>query len=179
MRAFRLGDSVAIGSAEGEVVARNLLVTRLRTIQNEDITLSNAAGLGGTVTNYTFAEDSLPVAARTAVTLGYDVPWRTAHALLLQAAAATPEVLVEPAPFVLQRSLDDFYVRYELSAHIPDPRRLRFVLSDLHGAIQDAFAAAGVEICSPHHAALRDGNSAAIPGAGPVPPERSFRVRNG
>ena len=42
-------------------------------------------------------------------------------------------------------------------------RMLELTTVGLHQAIQDAFFAAGVEICSPHFAALRDGNTAAIP----------------
>ena len=37
------------------------------------------------------------------------------------------------------------------------------IYSDLHQNIQDEFNSAGVEICSPHFAAVRDANTIAIP----------------
>jgi small-conductance mechanosensitive channel len=63
----------------------------------------------------------------------------------------------------LQRSLDDFYVTYELNAYTDTPREVLNIYSDLHQNIQDKFNEAGVEICSPHFSSLRDGNTIAIP----------------
>jgi small-conductance mechanosensitive channel len=86
----------------------------------------------------------------TKVTIGYDAPWRQVHELLLAAAAATTGIREKPAPFVLQRSLSDFYVEYELFVNVDKPIERPHVLSVLHGHIQDGFAAAGVQIMSPH-----------------------------
>ena len=44
------------------------------------------------------------------------------------------------------------------------------IYSELHQNIQDKFNEAGVEICSPHFSALRDGNTIAIPEQN-IPPE--------
>jgi len=98
----------------------------------------------------------------TTVTIGYDAPWRKIHELLVSAAKATQGVQASPEPFVLQKSLDDFYVSYELNAYTDQPNLMTAVYSDLHQNIQDAFFQAGVEIMSPHYNALRDGNKAAI-----------------
>jgi hypothetical protein len=38
------------------------------------------------------------------------VPWKDMHQALIDAATKTALVLPEPMPFVLQTSLDDFYV---------------------------------------------------------------------
>ena len=72
-------------------------------------------------------------------------------------------MLREPVPFVLQRSLDDFYVTYELNAYTENPQGMDQVYSNLHQNIQDAFNDAGMEIMSPHYTQVRDGNRAAIP----------------
>src|SRR5262249_28261843 len=57
----------------------------------------------------------------------------------------------EPAPYVLQRALDDFYVSYELVASVTDPVQRPLVASELYARIQDRFNAAGVQIMSPHY----------------------------
>ena len=86
----------------------------------------------------------------TAITIGYDAPWRQVHALLLLAADKTKGIRKTPASFVLQRALSDFYVEYELRFSIDRPAERMLILSELHAAIQDAFNEAGVQIMSPH-----------------------------
>ena len=163
MRSFLVGDWVQIGDTMGEVVEKNMLVTRLLTPKAEIITIPNSTVMSGAVKNYSTEAKKAGVIFYTAVTIGYDEPWRTVHQLLLSAALATEHVLREPAPFVLQRALDDFYVTYELNAYTDTPREVLNIYSDLHRNIQDRFNEAGVEICSPHYASLRDGNTIAIP----------------
>ena len=53
MRPFQVGDQVCIDDIEGEVVERTLLVTRLKTLRNEDVTVPNAKVLGDSITNFT------------------------------------------------------------------------------------------------------------------------------
>lgn len=163
MRSFLVGDWVKIGETTGEVVEKNMLVTRVLTPKREIITIPNAAVMGGAVTNYTSEAKKKGVIFHTTATIGYDAPWRTVHKLLIDAAHATKDILKEPAPFVLQTALNDFYVAYELNAYTDKPLHMQFIYSDLHQNIQDKFNEAGVEICSPHFAALRDGNTIALP----------------
>jgi len=164
MRSFLIGDWIQIGDTMGEVVERNLLVTRLLTPKAEIITIPNSTVMSGAVKNYSTEARKSGVIFYTTVSIGYDTPWVTVHQLLISAALATPHVLREPAPFVLQKALDDFYVSYELNAYTDTPREVLNIYSDLHRNIQDKFNEAGVEICSPHFSALRDGNRIAIPG---------------
>jgi small-conductance mechanosensitive channel len=59
---------------------------------------------------------------------------------------------------VLQTSLDDFYVSYEINAYIKEPNKQAVIYSDLHQNIQDVCNERGIEIMSPHYRAARDGN---------------------
>ena len=163
MRSFLAGDWVQIGDNMGEVVERTLLVTRILTPKAEVITIPNSTVMSGAVKNYSTEANKSGVIFYTSVSISFDVPWRTVHQLLISAASATEHVLRQPAPFVLQRALNDFYVTYELNAYTNTPREVLNIYSDLHQNIQDKFNEAGVEICSPHFTALRDGNAIAIP----------------
>ena len=163
MRAFKLGDRVKIADTVGDVVEKTLLVTRVRTIKNVDITVPNAMVLGSHITNFSSSAKDYGLILNTRVTIGYDAPWRQVHELLLKAAAATENVLELPAPFVLQNSLDDFYVSYELNAYTDRPSAMASTYSQLHQMIQDTFNQAGVEIMSPHYSSLRDGNHSTVP----------------
>jgi small-conductance mechanosensitive channel len=163
MRSFLVGDWVQIGETTGEVTEKSLLVTRVLTPKAEIITIPNATVMSGSVKNYSVEAKKSGVIFHTKVTIGYNAPWRTIHQLLIGAALATEHVLQEPAPFILQTGLDDFYVAYELNAYTDAPREMLNIYSDLHQNIQDRFNEAGVEICSPHYSSLRDGNIIAIP----------------
>ncbi len=163
--AFKVGDRVRIGDALGDVVLKSLLATHVRTDKNEVVVIPNGVVLAGAIVNYTKLAAAHGTILHTSVTIGYDAPWRQVHELLLTAARRTELVRTDPKPFVLQTSLDDSYVSYEINVHTDRPERMLDIYSWLHASIQDAFNEAGVEILSPGYAALRDGNPTTIPKA--------------
>ncbi|MGA7952127.1 MAG: mechanosensitive ion channel domain-containing protein, partial [Gloeobacterales cyanobacterium] len=165
-RAGEAGDRVKIGDAVGDIVEKTLLVTRIRTIKNVVITIPNASVLNSQIINYSAAAqdpEAPPLILHTTITLGYDLPWRKVHEALINAAHATSHILTEPAPFVLQTSLDDFYVSYEINAYTHKPKLMAKTYSELHQNIQDKCNEVGIEILSPHYRAVRDGNQNTIP----------------
>lgn len=149
-RALRRGDYVQIGEVEGVVTEVAPLATKLLNLRNEEITIPNAVLIAQPIHNYSRLADSQGTLLSTQLSIGYDVPWRQVHALLEQAARATPGLRAQPAPRVFQRALGDFYVEYELMVSIEHALDRIPVLSALHGQIQDAFREAGVQIMSPH-----------------------------
>jgi small-conductance mechanosensitive channel len=161
--AFRVGDRVRIADTVGDVIEKGLLVTRMRTIKNVEITVPNGMVMGSHIINYSAVAQEHGLILNTTITLGYDIPWRLIHETLIKAAQATNGILPEPRPFVLQTSLDDFYVSYELNAYTDQPNKMIVVYSELHQNIQDFCNEAGIEILSPHYGALRDGNPSTIP----------------
>jgi small-conductance mechanosensitive channel len=163
MRAFNVGDRVRIADTIGDVVEKSLMITRVRTVKNVEVTIPNAMVLGSHMINFSALAQKPGLILHASVTIGYDVPWRKVHDLLIKAARATKGVIQEPEPFVLQTSLDDFAVAYELNAYITEVKQLANIQSELHGHIQDVFHETGIEIMSPTFSALRDGNAAAIP----------------
>jgi small-conductance mechanosensitive channel len=163
MRPFQIGDRIKIGDILGDVTEKTPFVTRLRTPKKEFITIPNSSILASSVVNYSTSKREDGIILHTSVTIGYDAPWRQVHQLLIEAALKTKYIKSEPLPFVLQTSLDDFYVHYQLNAHSNEPTRQPAIYSELHQNIQDGFNEAGVEILSPHYRSARDGNPMAIP----------------
>ena len=163
MRPFQVGDRVKVADTTGDVVGKNLLVVRVRTIKNVEVTIPNAIVLSNHIINYSTCARENGVILHATVTIGYDAPWRKVHELLLQAAARTGGLLTTPAPFVLQTALDDFYVHYEINVYTDQPNQMATIYSELRAHIQDAFNEAGMEIMSPHFTTARDGNRIAIP----------------
>lgn len=163
MRPFKIGDRIKIGDVTGDVVEKTLLVTRVKTTKNEVITIPNSAILNGNTTNYSSQAKENGLILHTTVTIGYDVPWKNMHQALIDAALRTDLILDEPRPFVLQTSLDDFYVSYQINAYTQEAGRQAFIYSNLHQNIQDVCNERGIEILSPHYRAARDGNMTTIP----------------
>ncbi|THJ19474.1 MAG: mechanosensitive ion channel family protein, partial [Nitrospira sp. CG24E] len=163
MHPFRNGDRVKIADTIGDVMERTLLVTRVRTIKNVDITIPNSMVLGSHLINFSSVAKEQGLILHTAITIGYDAPWKTVHALLIAAAKATTHILKTPEPFVLQTGLNDFYVTYEINAYTDQANKMATIYAELHQNIQDKFNEAGVEIMSPHYTQVRDGNQTTIP----------------
>ena len=164
-RAFREGDRVEINGVLGVVQDRALLVTRLQTPRNELVSIPNATVIGASVVNFSFSRREIqqPVALATTITIGYDVPWRQVHELMLNAARSVDGITDEVEPFVLQTSLNDYHISYELNAFVRDAASYRQTLSAVLAALQDQFAAADVEILSPGYHAIRNGNRSTVP----------------
>lgn len=166
MRPFRLGDRVKIADTTGDVVERTILVTRIRTIKNVEVTIPNALALSAHIVNYSAAAEDRGLILHTSVTIGYDAPWPKVHELLIAAAGDTEGLEKDPKPFVLQTALGDFSVSYEINAYTHQPQRMAALLSSLHAHIQDRFNAAGIEIMSPVFEVRRDGPASTLrPGA--------------
>jgi small-conductance mechanosensitive channel len=165
MRPFRIGDRVKIGDITGDIVEKTTLVTRIRTVKNEDVTVPNSAVLSSSTINYS-THASAPeygLIIHTTVTIGYDVPWKEVHQALIEAALRSELILKNPMPFVLQTSLDDFYVSYQVNGYTKEANNLASIYSQLHQNIQDCFNEVGIEIMSPHYRSLRDGNMTTTP----------------
>jgi small-conductance mechanosensitive channel len=163
MRPFRPGDRVKIVDTLGDVIEKTLLVTRVRTIKNVEVVIPNSAILNNQILNYSALARTRGLILHTSVTIGYNTPWRTVHELLIRAALQTEGILADPAPFVLETSLNDFHISYELNTYTDQANEIQNIYSRLHECIQDSFNQGGVEIMSPTYYALRDGNTITIP----------------
>ncbi len=154
-RAFKIGDRIQINEVIGDVTQIRMQVTHIRTIKNEEVIVPNSTILNSNIVNYSSYARQKGLIVHTQVTIGYDAPWRQVHALLLMATERTPQLLKEPPAFVLQKSLDDFYVTYELNAYLDQPQKMALAYSELHKNIQDCFNEYGVQIMSPNYEADR------------------------
>ena len=163
MRPFKLGDRIQLNDTTGNVIEKTPLLTRIKTPKNEVVTIPNSFIMSSHTVNYSASAREYGLIIHSEVTIGYDVPWRQVHQLLIEAALNTPGVIDDPRPFVLETSLSDWYPVYQINAYIREADKLAQIYSDLHQNIQDRFNEAGIEIMSPHYMAMRDGNESTIP----------------
>jgi small-conductance mechanosensitive channel len=148
-RTFKVGDRVKINDMVGDVTMMGLQVTHLRTVKNEDVIVPNSVVLANEVVNYSSYAAGDGLILHTTVGIGYEVPWRQVEAMLLLAARRTPGLRPSPPPFVLQLSLGDFAVTYEINAYCNDPHAMAALYAALHRNIQDVFNEHGVQIMTP------------------------------
>lgn len=163
MRPFKLGDRIKLNDTTGNVIEKAPLVTRIRTPKNEVVTIPNSFIMSSHTVNFSQSARDYGLIIHSEVSVGYDIPWRKTHQLLVEAALNTPGVVDDPRPFVLETSLQDYYPVYQVNAYIKDANQLAQVYSDLHQNIQDRFNEEGIEIMSPHYIATRDGSETTIP----------------
>ena len=163
--AFRVGDRIKVGEIVGTVEDLKVMITRVRTPKNEFVVIPNSNILNSDVINYSQLAKTDGLLLHTTVSIGYDTPWRQVQAMLIEAARRTERIKKTPAPFMLQTSLGDFSVEYQINGYCEDIRDLPQIYSDLHANIQDVFNEHGVQIMSPAYVA--DPETAKL-----VPPER-------
>ena len=152
-RALRAGEYVKIAEMEGTVVELGMFATRIHTGTGEELILPNAFVLANTTRNYSRTVPGRGFVLQVKVTIGYSTPWRQVHAMLLAAAQRTHGILTDPAPYVIQSALSDFYVEYKLVAYAgPEaPAKRALAMNDLNANVQDVFNEYGVQIMSPHY----------------------------
>jgi len=148
-RAFRLGDWIKVENAMGEVKEIRLLVTHLRTFKNEEVIIPNSKILNTEIINYSSMARAGGLILHTTVGIGYEVPWRQVEAMLLLAAERTPGLSADTKAYVLQKSLGDFAVNYELNVYCDKVSGMPQIYTQLHRHIQDVFNEYGVQIMTP------------------------------
>jgi small-conductance mechanosensitive channel len=148
-RAFRVGDRIQVGDVTGDVMESGLMVTRIRTVKNEEVVVPNSTILSNHIVNYSTLAKQEGLILYTTVGIGYETPWRQVEAMLIMAAERTPGLRKEPPPFVRQTNLGDFCVTYEINAHCDDPQAMARLYTDLHRNILDVFNEYGVQIMTP------------------------------
>jgi small-conductance mechanosensitive channel len=152
-RAFHVGDRIRLGDLMGDVTEIGLMVTHLRSLKNEELVIPNSLILSSNIINYTSHARQQGLLLHTTVGIGYETPWRQVEAMLLLAAERTPGLLRDPAPFILQQSLGDYAVNYELNVYCDKPSEMYRLYTDLHRSVLDVFNEYNVQIMTPSYIA--------------------------
>jgi small-conductance mechanosensitive channel len=148
-RAFKVGDRIKVGDTSGDVMEMRLQVTHVRSVKNEEIIIPNSRILASDVVNYSSLARADGLILHTTVGIGYETPWRQVEAMLLLAAERTSGLSRERRPFVLELSLGDFAVNYEINVYCTDARAMLDHYAELHRHILDVFNEHGVQIMTP------------------------------
>lgn len=148
-RAFKVGDMIRIDDNLGEVIAIRVQASYLRSPKNEEIIIPNSQVLASNVVNYSSLAQQRGLIIHTTVGIGYETPWRQVEAMLKLAAERTPGLLSDPAPFIIQKSLGDFSITYEINGYCNEPQKMILHRTALNRNILDVFNEYGVQIMTP------------------------------
>lgn len=163
MSPFTVGDRVKVDELTGDITEMSLLVTRLRTIKNEDVTIPNTHILAGETINYSSsAKSTKKLIVPLSITIGYEVSKDLVKNLLLKSTANIENVLEEPQAFVLLTSLDNSYISYELNVFTEKANNILQIKSDLMEKILEEFNKSEIEILSPQYISMRESNESTV-----------------
>ncbi len=146
---FRIGDWIEWDDNAGIVEDISLRVTRVRTFDNELLTVPNSQLTDGVIKN-PVANDRLRV--RVTFGIGYDDDIDRATDIILEEARAHPEILESPEPSVRVTELGDSDVGLQSRIWVDDPSRGDVVKtrSEYVQAVKERFDDAGIDIPYPH-----------------------------
>lgn len=147
-RPIKVGDRIEVDDVNGLVTAINTRSTTVVTNDNIAIIIPNAKLITENVINWSYTDDKVRMRVPVGVSYSSDVELVTR--LLIEAAAADPDVLTDPSPEVRFLGFGDSSLDFELlvwtSSHIHRPLALK---STLYYYIFARFRAEGVEIPFP------------------------------
>ena len=147
-RPFRIGDWIEWEDNVGVVEDISLRVTRVRTFDNELLTVPNSQLTDGVVKN-PVAKDTLRL--QFTFGIGYDDDVEKATDIIVDEAERHPDILTDPAPSVRLTELADSYVGLRSRIWIDNPSRADFVKirSEYVKNVKQRFDEAGIEIPFP------------------------------
>ena len=147
-RPFRIGDWIEWDGNSGVVEDISFRVTRVRTFDNELLTVPNAVLTGDVVKN--------PVAKKTlrlkfVFGIDYEDDVEKASEIIVEEAERSEAILADPAPSVRLTELADSYVGLQSRIWIEDPSRADFVKAraDYVKAVKARFDEEGISIPFP------------------------------
>ena len=144
---FRINDWIKVGDLEGRVAAITWRTTHLRTRDNDNLVIPNGKLADERVLNYYYPH---PVhMERIKVPVHFDEPPYRVRRVLLDCAAAVPEVLDKPAPDVYVLSFEASAILHELRIWVEDVATAPRIASDLRSRIWESLHREGIVIPYP------------------------------
>lgn len=147
-RPIKVGDRIVVGDVEGDVVHIGGRSTTVVTNDNITIIVPNSKFITENVVNWSHNDRKVRFRIPVSVAYGSDV--HLVERLLLEVAAANPDVLEKPAPGVRLMEFGDSGLNFELRVWSTTLIHRRGLLaSSLNYGIYKAFTENGIEIPYP------------------------------
>jgi small-conductance mechanosensitive channel len=145
-RPFKIGDRIYFNEQFADVIAVDLIYTRMRTLDNVIVSVPNQQLLQSEIENY---EKKRVVRRSCSVTAGYELSSEQVEKALLEAASKLEGVLKAPEPYVWITRFGDFAVEYTLYVFINQIRRLLEIDANLKRAVLETCKRHKIDISTP------------------------------
>src|SRR5699024_3253869 len=143
-RPIRVGDFVTIGNYTGTVTRIRIRATTVRDSNRCEVILPNKAFVTDRFVNWTLTDTVTRVVVK--VGFGYDTDLNLAKQMLLDAAAANPRVLDDPAPTALFTAMSASTLDYDLRMHVKTLSDRMRTIDELNQSIIERARALNINI---------------------------------
>jgi small-conductance mechanosensitive channel len=145
-RPFRVGDRIFFGGQFADVIAIELIYTKMVTLDNVAVSVPNQELLKDEIDN--FGKDRV-IRRHVSVTPRFEYDSKIVEAALLEAARQVSRVLSEPQPNVWITRFQNYAVEYTLYVYIDDIRALPEIDAELYRSVLATCQESEIDISTP------------------------------
>jgi len=145
-RPFRVGDRIFFNGQFADVVAIELIYTKMLTLDNVLVSVPNQELLKAEIDNF---GKKRVVRRHVTVTAGFEYDSQDVEKALLEAAEKVPKTLKEPKPYVWITKFQNYAVEYTLYVFIDDIKGLPEIDAELHRTVLGTCKKHKIDISTP------------------------------
>ena len=145
-RPFSVGDRIFFNGKFADVVAIDLIYTKMFTLDNVLVSVPNQELLKTEVDNY--GKETV-IRRRCTVTPGFEYDSTKVEKALLEAADKTLHVLKDPKPYVWITNFQNYAVEYSLYVFISEIKKLPEIDAELYRQVLEACKRHQIDISTP------------------------------
>ncbi len=145
-RPFRVGDRIFFNGQFADVVAIELIYTKMQTLDNVLVSIPNQELLKAEIDN--FGKKRI-IRRRVTVTPGFECNPEDVEKALLEAAGNVSRALKDPKPYVWITEFQNYAVGYTLFVFINDIKNLPEIDAELHRTVLETCKKHGIDISTP------------------------------
>ena len=145
-RPFRVGDRIFFNSQFADIVAIELIYTKMLTLDNVLVSVPNQELLKAEIDNF---GKKRVVRRHVTVTPGFEYDNKDVEKALLEAARKISRVLEEPKPYVWITNFQNYAVEYALYVFINDIKGLPEIDAELYRTVFETCKKHKIDISTP------------------------------
>ena len=145
-RPFRVGDRIFFNGKFADVIAIELIYTKMLTLDNVLVSVPNQELLKTEIDNY--GKKNI-VRRQVVITAGFEVDSKEVRRTLLEAAIKVPRILQQPKPYVRITKFQNFAVEYTLYMFVNQIKKIREIDAEIFESVLETCRKNKLDISTP------------------------------
>jgi small conductance mechanosensitive channel len=145
-RPFKVGDRIFFNGKFADIIAIELIYTKMMTLDNVLVSVPNQELLKTEIDNY---GKKKVVRRQVVITAGFEVESKEVRRILLEAVTKVPRVLEQPKPYVRITNFQNFAVEYTIYVYINQIKKLREIDAEIFESILETCRENKLDISTP------------------------------